>query len=278
MQVETVDQAKIEYLKQMARTIRIDIIKMLAEAGSGHPGGSLSSVEILVSLFFYKMRHDPKNPKWEDRDRFVLSKGHGVSALYAALAEAGYFPKDELMTFRKFGSRLQGHSDSVTAPFIEVSTGSLGQGLSLANGMGLAARLQGKKWRTYVLMGDGEQGEGQIWEAASTAAYYKIDNVTAIIDKNGLQQNGPTITLKSMEPLDEKWKAFGYHVIEINGHDVEQVVRALDEAETIKGKPTVIIANTVKGKGVSFMENVPGFHGKAPTKEQAVQALKELGA
>lgn len=277
MQV-TVDQSKIEFLKQMAKEIRIDIINMLAEAGSGHPGGSLSSVEILVSLFFYKMRHDPKNPKWEDRDRFVLSKGHGVPVLYATLAEAGYFPKEELMTLRKLGSRLQGHADSVTAPFVEVSTGSLGQGLSLANGMGLAARLQGKKWRTYVVMGDGEMGEGQIWEAASTAAYYKIDNVTAIVDKNGLQQNGPTVTLKSMEPLAEKWKAFGYHVIETNGHDVAQVVKALDEAETIKDKPAVIIANTVKGKGVSFMENVPGFHGKAPTKEQAVQALKELGA
>jgi len=277
MQV-TVDQEKIEKLKSMCKKIRIDIIKMLAEAGSGHPGGSLSLVEILVGLFFYKMRHDPKNPKWEDRDRFVLSKGHGVPALYATLAEAGYFPLEELMTLRKYGSRLQGHSDSVTAPFIEVSTGSLGQGLSLANGMGLAAKLQGKKWRTYVVLGDGELEEGQIWEAASTASYYKIDNVTAIVDRNGLQQNGPTEQIKSMEPIADKFRAFGYHVIEINGHDVAQVVKALDEAETIKGKPAIIIAKTVKGKGVSFMENVPGFHGKAPTKEQAVQALKELGA
>ena len=277
MQV-TVDQAKIEQLKSMCKKIRIDIIKMLAEAGSGHPGGSLSSVEILVGLFFYKMHHDPKNPKWEDRDRFVLSKGHGVPSLYAALAEAGYFPLEELMTLRKYGSRLQGHSDSVTAPFIEVSTGSLGQGLSLANGMGLAAKMQGKKWRTYVVLGDGELEEGQIWEAASTASYYKIDNVTAIVDRNGLQQNGPTEELKSMEPIADKFRAFGYHVIEINGHDVAQVVKALDEAETIKGKPAIIIAKTIKGKGVSFMENVPGFHGKAPTKEQAVQALKELGA
>ncbi|MCS4538129.1 MAG: transketolase [Thaumarchaeota archaeon] len=277
MQV-TVDQAKIEKLKSMCKKIRIDIIKMLAEAGSGHPGGSLSSVEILVGLFFYKMRHDPKNPKWEDRDRFVLSKGHGVPALYATLAEAGYFPLEELMTLRKYGSRLQGHSDSVTAPFIEVSTGSLGQGLSLANGMGLAARLQGKKWRTYVVLGDGELEEGQVWEASSTASYYKIDNVTAIVDRNFLQQNGPTEQLKSMEPIADKFRAFGFHVIEINGHDVAQVVRALDEAETIRGKPAIIIAKTVKGKGVSFMENVPGFHGKAPTKEQAVQALKELEA
>jgi transketolase len=277
MQV-TVDHAKIEELKSMCKKIRIDIIKMLAEAGSGHPGGSLSSVEILVGLFFYKMRHDPKNPKWEERDRFVLSKGHGVPTLYATLAEAGYFPLEELMTLRKYGSRLQGHSDSITAPFIEVSTGSLGQGLSVANGMGLAAKLQGKKWRTYVVLGDGELEEGQVWEAASTASYYKIDNVTAIVDRNGLQQNGPTEQLKSMEPIADKFRAFGYHVIEINGHDVAQVVKALDEAETIKGKPTIIIAKTIKGKGVSFMENVPGFHGKAPTKEQAMQALKELGA
>jgi transketolase len=223
------------------------------------------------------MNIDPANPKWPDRDRFVLSKGHAAPVLYAALAEKGYFPKEELVTLRKTGSRLQGHPSMKHVPGVDMSTGSLGQGLSAANGMALAGRLDGKGYRVYVVLGDGENQEGQVWEAAMAAAHYKLDNVVGIIDHNGLQIDGPTADVMSPEPIADKWRAFGWHVIEINGHDFTEIINALQKAKDVKGKPTMIVANTVKGKGVSFMENQVGWHGNAPNPEQTGQALCELG-
>ena len=264
-------------LTEIARLIRIDILKMLNRAGSGHTGGSLSAVEILTALYFSRMRYDPKRPRWEDRDRFILSKGHAAPALYATLARAGYFPREELMSLRKLGSRLQGHPDMKTTPGVEVSTGSLGQGLSMANGMALAARLDGKKSRVYVLMGDGEQQEGQIWEAAMTSSHYKIDNLCAFVDRNGLQIDGPTKEIMDIDPLVNKWKAFGWHVSAIDGHSFTDIFSALDEAETVEGVPSIIIASTVKGKGVSIFENKVKYHGVAPTDEELKIALSELG-
>jgi transketolase len=264
-------------LKETAVTLRQDIINMLAESNSGHPGGSLSAVEILTALYFSEMKTDINNPKWEERDRFILSKGHAALVLYAALAEKGFFEKKHLMTLRKIGSMLQGHPNMNDTPGVDMSTGSLGQGLSAANGMALAAKLDKKDYRVYVLLGDGELEEGQVWEAAMTSAHYKLDNVTAFIDHNGLQIDGAVTSVMNPEPLGDKFRAFGWNVIEINGHSFEEILSAIDEAKNTKGRPTMIVANTVKGKGVSFMENQAGWHGTAPNKEQKEQALKELG-
>jgi len=268
---------KIIRLQEIARLIRIDILKMLNRAGSGHTGGSLSAVEIITALYFSKMRHDPKQPHWEERDRFILSKGHAAPALYATLARAGYFPREELMTLRKLGSHLQGHPDMKTTPGVEVSTGSLGQGLSMGNGMALSARIDGKDTRVYVLMGDGEQQEGQVWEAAMTSSHYKIDNLCGIVDRNGLQIDGSTKEIMNIDPLVNKWEAFGWHVTAIDGHNFKEIINALDVAETVKGLPSMIIANTVKGKGVSIFENKVKYHGVAPTDEELEIALSELG-
>ena len=266
----------LEEMRAMAKKLRRHIVKMIAKAGSGHPGGSLSSVEIITALFFNHLRHDPRNPSWPNRDRFVLSKGHAAPALYAALAEAGYFPVDELMTLRQIGSRMQGHTDMTTTPGVEMSSGALGQGLSFAIGIALAARLDRRDYRTYVLLGDGECNEGQVWEAAMAAAHFKLENMVAIVDRNCIQLDGWTCDVMDTEPLAEKWRSFGWHPIQVDGHDLKQILAALEEAKTVKGKPTVIVARTVKGKGVSFMENNVDFHGKAPTPEEAERALKEL--
>lgn len=263
-------------LGQMAKKLRRHVINMTATAGSGHPGGSLSAAEIVTALYFKVLRHDPENPQWTDRDRFILSKGHTAPILYAALAEAGYFPVAELTTLRKLDSRLQGHTDRNVTPGVEMSAGSLGMGLSFAVGVALAARLALKTYRVYVLLSDGECQEGQTWEAAMSAAHFKLDNVTAIVDCNGIQLSGWTRDIMNLEPFARKWQAFGWHVIEVDGHNFDQLLAAFPEAEKTPGRPTAIIARTVKGKGVSFMENSVAFHGKAPTREEAERALKEL--
>lgn len=263
-------------LKRVANVIRRDIISMLVTAKSGHPGGSLSAADIVATLFFQEMRINSEDPLWADRDRFVLSKGHAAPVLYSALAEKGYFPKEELQGLRQTGRMLQGHPDMKRTPGVDMSTGSLGQGLSAANGMALAAKLDAKDYRVFVLLGDGEVAEGQVWEAAMAAAHYKLDNVTAILDFNGLQIDGATDSVMCSAPLAEKWRAFCWHVIEVDGHDVDALLAAYAEAKQVKGKPTIIIAKTVKGKGVSFMENQAGWHGNAPSVEQGEQALKEL--
>lgn len=274
MSKQIVDEHLISRLREIARNTRKLILESLAEAGSGHPGGSLSAVEILVALYFYKMRHDPKNPKWEDRDRFILSKGHAAPLLYSILAQAGYFPIEELKTLRKLGSRLQGHPDFRT-PGVEYCGGSEGIGLSVAIGMALAAKLDNKSYRVYVLLGDGELQEGQIWEAAMCASKYKLDNLTAIIDRNGIQQDGLTEQIMPLEPLAAKWRDFNWNVIQIDGYDFNQIIDALDKAEETINRPTVIIAHTIKGKGVSFMEWSPEWHGKAPKKDLIPTIIKE---
>jgi len=258
--------------------MRKDIIVMTGAAQSGHPGGSLSAADIVAALYFHVMRHDPGNPKWPDRDRFVLSKGHASPVLYAALAESGYFPREELISFRNINTRLQGHPDMKKLPGVEFTTGSLGQGLSGANGMALAGKLDKKDYRVFCLIGDGESEEGQIWEAAMAAAHYKLDNLTAITDFNGLQIDGFTCDVMTVTPIPEKWRAFGWNVIEIDGHDFRQILDALSPDARAAGSPTMIVANTTKGRGVSFMENVCDWHGKAPSEEQARQALAELEA
>ncbi len=263
-------------LASICRQIRRHIITMTGAARSGHPGGSLSAVEIVVTLYWDVMRHDPARPDWPDRDRFILSKGHAAPVLYAALAECGYAPKEALNTLRKLGSPYQGHPDMRFLPVLEASTGSLGEGLSLGIGMALAARLDGRPYRTYVLLGDGEIQEGQIWEAAMFASYNKVDNICAIVDYNKIQLDGFVKEILDLEPLAEKWRAFGWHVIELDGHDIPALQRAFAEAASTRGKPTVVIAHTVKGKGVSFMENNPKYHGVAPTPEEVELALKEL--
>jgi transketolase len=263
-------------LEKMAKQLRRDVITMIATAGSGHPGGSLSAADIVTALYFKVMRHDPKNPQWPDRDRFVLSKGHAAPILYAALAECGYFPVEELSTLRKLGSRLQGHTDRTLTPGVEMSAGSLGQGLSYGIGMALAGRLDKLNYQVYVLLGDGECDEGQVWEAAMFAPHHKVDNLTAIVDHNDLQLDGRVCDIMGLEPLADKWRAFNWHVLEINGHDMGEILKALKKAREIKGKPTVIIAHTIKGKGVSFMEGNVDFHGKAPTPQETEIALKEL--
>ena len=268
--------AEAEELRPIATRLRRHILKMTAEAGSGHPGGSLSAVEILTALYFKVLRKRPDDPSWPDRDRFILSKAHACPVLYGALAESGYFPIDELMTFRKLNSRLQGHAH-VKTPGVEMSGGSLGQGLSFGVGTCLASRLDGRASRTYVLLGDGECDEGQVWEAAMSAAHYGLDNLVALVDRNGIQNDRWTHQVMQLEPLPDKWRAFGWHTIETDGHDLSLVLQALREASETKGQPTLIIARTVKGKGVSFMEDNPDFHGKAPTPDQLVQALQEVG-
>jgi len=261
----------------MCKKIRRHIVEMTGAAGSGHPGGSLSAVEILVALYFGgQLRHDPDNPSWPERDRFILSKGHACPVLYAVLAEAGYAPVDELTSLRRLGSRYQGHPDKRFLPVLEASTGSLGQGLSLGIGMALAARLDGSPVRAYVMLGDGEIQEGQIWEAAMFASYHKVDNVCAIVDYNKIQLDGFVKDIMGLEPLADKWRSFGWHVLEINGHDLPAIHAAFDEARSVKQKPSVLIAHTVKGKGVSFMEDNPKFHGVAPTPQEVELALKEL--
>jgi transketolase len=260
----------------MAKKLRRHVIAMIATAGSGHPGGSLSSADIVTALYFRIMRHNPQNPGGQDRDRFILSKGHAAPILYAALAESGYFPVEELATLRKLDSRLQGHTDRNLTPGVEMSAGSLGQGLSFGVGVALAARLDQRDYKTYVLLSDGECDEGQTWEAALSAAQFKLDNLTAIVDCNRIQLSGWTRDIMNLEPLNKKWQAFGWHTIDINGHDFDQILSAFQEVEKIGAKPTVIIAHTVKGKGVSFMENNVKFHGKAPSSEKAERALKEL--
>ena len=268
----------IKKLQSIATEVRVNILKMLAKAGSGHSGGSLSAVEILTALYFSKMRHDPKNPYWEDRDKFVLSKGHGAPLLYVVLGLSGYFSTDHFDTLRKLGSILKGHPNSTTTPGVEVCTGSLGQGLSQANGLAVAAKLDKRNTRVYVLLGDGEIQEGQVWEAAMTARHYKLSNVCAIIDHNGLQIDGPVVEIMNINPIKEKWKAFGWHTIEVDGHNFDEIFSALDEADGVSDKPTAIIARTVKGKGVSFMEGKVEYHGASPTPEELERALEELEA
>ncbi|MDK2820464.1 MAG: transketolase [Clostridia bacterium] len=274
--MEGIDKLQSQDLKQIARRLRSHIVKMVGEAGSGHPGGSLSAVEILATLYFNVMKVDPENPDWPDRDRFILSKGHAAPALYAALAEKGYFPTEKLITLRKLGSPLQGHPDRKSVPGVEVSTGSLGHGLAVANGMALAARLDNRNYNVYVLLGDGEIQEGMVWEAAMAAAHYKLDNLIAIVDHNHLQIDGKISEVMSPEPVAEKFKAFGWSVQTIDGHDFDQIQTAIENAKKVQGKPSVIIAETVKGKGISFMENEADWHGKAPKSEELNKALAEL--
>ncbi|OGW76137.1 MAG: transketolase [Omnitrophica bacterium RBG_13_46_9] len=267
----------IKELKRKAIQIRKDVLTMLEKAKSGHTGGSLSLVEILVALYYYRVRFDPKNPSWRERDKVVLSKGHGCPALYAVLADVGYFPREELWSLRKLGSRLQGHPQ-LGLPGVEISSGSLGQGLSLANGMALADKMDGVRSKIYCIMGDGETNEGQIWEAAMTASHYKLDNVCGIIDFNKMQIDGFCCDVKGLEPYSKKWQDFGWYATEADGHDLERLIDGLDEVDTVAGKPQVIIAHTVKGKGVSFVENQVKWHGVAPKKEELEKALKELDA
>ncbi len=268
-------ETKIKYLKNKATEIRKLIIEMLARAGSGHPGGSLSSTDIITCLYFEVMRHDPKNPTWPERDRFHLSKGHCCPALYAALTASGYFPRENLWTLRRLNSMLQGHPDK-RVPGIELASGSLGQGLSIGLGMALAAKLDKKDYRVYCLMGDGELQEGNVWEAAMAAAHFKADNLCGIVDYNHFQIDGRTEDIMNLEPLLNKWEAFGWHAISCDGHNIKELLEAFRIAKTVKQKPTVIIAHTVKGKGASFMEHVVDFHGRAPTEKEREIALKEL--
>lgn len=266
----------IKEMEAIAKKLRRHIISMTGKAGSGHPGGSLSAVEIATALYFRLLRYNPKDPQWLDRDRFILSKGHAAPLLYAVLAECGYFPVEELSTLRQLDSRLQGHADRTITPGVEMSAGSLGQGLSFAIGVALAGRLNLQEYRVYVLLGDGECDEGQVWEAAMAAAHFKMENLVAIIDNNGQQIDGWNRDVMNLAPFNEKWQAFGWHVIEVDGHDLTQLIDAFNQAKLVKGQPTVIIAHTTKGKGVSFMENNLAFHGKAPTTAEVEIALKEL--
>ncbi len=266
----------IEQLQSKANLLRRDIVEMIAAAASGHPGGSLSAADLITALYFKVLRHKPSDPEWSDRDRFILSKGHGAPALYAALARTGYFPVEQLKTLRRLGSPLQGHPEKGKLAGAEASTGSLGQGISIGAGMALAGRLDQKDYRVYVLMGDGVANEGQVWEAAMFAAHYKIDRLTVILDCNRQQLDGWTSEILDIEPLAEKWRAFGWHVIDLDGHDFGQILKAFEEAQRTTGKPTLLLARTTKGKGVSFMENNLEFHGAAPTADQLQVALKEL--
>jgi len=263
-------------LKNTAKKIRRHIVTMIGAAGSGHPGGSLSAVEIVTTLYFKMMRHKPQDPHWPDRDRFILSKGHAAPVLYATLAECGYIPISELCTLRQLDSPLQGHTDCNLTPGVEMSAGALGQGLSFALGVALAGRLNKQDYRVHVLLGDGECDEGQVWEAAMASAQFKADNLVAIVDNNGQQIDGWNRDVMNLEPFPDKWRAFGWRTIEVDGHSIPQLTQAFKQAKKIKGQPTVIIAHTVKGKGVSFMENNPDFHGSAPSEIEVGLALKEL--
>ncbi len=273
--------ADIQQLEAIARACRVQIIRMLTHAGSGHPGGSLSVIDLLVSIAFGRLRHDPRRPDWPDRDRIVLSKGHAVPALYCVMARAGYFPESQLITLRKLGSPLQGHPDRMALPGIEAATGSLGQGLSVSLGMVLGLKLSSSPGRGYCIIGDGEIQEGQVWEAAMSGSKlghpdHALDNLVAIVDYNKIQLDDFTTKVLDLEPLVSKWQAFGWPVQEIDGHDLAQVGKALDQAEATRGAPSLIVAHTVKGKGVSFMENTPEWHGKAPKPEEAITAIREI--
>lgn len=272
------EQARIAELQKMATQIRLDILEEVFSASSGHPGGSMSIAEILTYLYFQEMRIDPQNPKWEDRDRFVLSKGHTAPGLYAALAERGFFPKEDLKTFRKIDSYLQGHPDMKGVPGVDMSSGSLGLGVSTACGMALSGKIYKKDYRVYTVLGDGEIAEGQVWEAAMFASHYKLDNLCAFVDFNGLQIDGAITDVMNSTPIDEKFRAFGWNVVVIDGHDLNQIESAVEEAKSTKGRPTMILCKTVKGKGVSFMENKAGWHGKAPNAEEYEKAVAELKA
>lgn len=266
-------------LRETARRMRVEILKMLNRAASGHTGGSLSATDIIAALYFRVMDHDPRNPLWPERDRFVLSKGHGAPALYTALAFSGYFDKKELATLRQVGSILQGHPDMRKTRGADASSGSLGQGLSIANGIAMGLRLDGIGSNVYAMLGDGELQEGQVWEAAMSAAHYRLGKLIAIVDKNGLQIDGEVRKVMGVEPVDAKWRAFGWDVMEINGHDFSEIIPALESprGKALQDRPTVIIARTVKGKGVSFFENQARYHGVAPSNDELQRALKELG-
>jgi transketolase len=268
--------SNVAELQAICKSVRRSILEMITSAKSGHPGGSLSAVETVVTLYFDVLRHRPEEPDWAERDRFILSKGHACPVLYSVMAECGYTPKDKLNTFRTLGSIYQGHPDVRFIPALEASTGSLGVGLSIALGMGVAARLNGSPSRTYVVLGDGEIQEGQIWEAAMFGAFHKVDNVCAIVDNNKIQLDGWVKDIMPLDPLADKWKSFGWHVIELDGHDIAALQKGFAEAAATKGQPTVILANTIKGKGVSFMENNPKWHGSAPSADDLKKALEEL--
>lgn len=275
--VAAAEPASPAQLQRIARQVRVDSLKMTFKAGSGHPGGSMSEAEVLTALFFGGvLRHDPKNPKWPERDRFILSKGHCCPGLYSILAQRGYFPEAELMNFRKIGHLLQGHAD-VKVPGVEMSAGSLGMGLSFGNGMALIGRLEKRDYRVYVMLGDGECQEGNIWEAAMTSAHHKIDTLCAFLDYNKIQIEGFVQEIKNPEPMAEKWRAFGWHAIEIDGHSFREIFTALEEARRTRGKPTIIIGHTIKGKGVSFTENKNEYHGRALNEEEMRRAMAELG-
>lgn len=266
----------MEDLQKIALNIRKNILKMIYTASSGHPGGALSCVEILTALYFSEMNVDIKNPHEKNRDRLILSKGHASAALYATLAEKGFFNKEELIGFRNINSNLQGHPDMKKIPGVDMSTGSLGQGLSVANGMALAGKLDEKDYRVYCIIGDGELEEGQIWEAAMTSCHYKLDNLCVIIDNNNLQIDGKITDVMNVTPIDEKFKSFGFNVINSKGNDIDEIITAFDKARYAKGRPTVIVAKTVKGKGISFMENQVAWHGKAPNEDEYNRAILEL--
>ena len=272
------NQDKLQSLKAFARNVRLGVVEEVFRASSGHPGGSLSVADILTYLYCEEMRIDPANPNWEDRDRFVLSKGHTSPALYATLAHRGFFPVEELASFRRIDSRLQGHPDKKKTPGVDMTTGSLGMGISAACGMALSAKISDKDYRVYCALGDGESQEGQVWEAAMFAAHYKLDNLCLVIDHNGLQIDGKVTEVMNPTPYDTKFAAFGWNVLTVNGHDFEELEAAFAQAKACKGKPTVIIAMTVKGKGVSFMEDQAGWHGKAPSADEYEQAVRELNA
>ncbi len=271
----TTKRVDMNELKEKATEFRKKILQIVHSAGSGHPGGSLSAVEIFIALYHYKMNHRPDNPDWADRDRCIISKGHCTPVAYVALADSGYFPEEELKRYRKYGSPLQGHVH-VKTPGVEFNTGSLGHGLAVANGIALGAKMLKKDFKTYCILGDGEIQEGSIWEAAMTSAHYKLDNLCAIVDYNKVQENGPTNDIKNLEPLLSKWNSFGWHAVEVNGHDFHELFSALDQFDSVPEKPFVIIAHTVKGKGVSFMEGKSQWHGKAPKADQLQAALTEL--
>lgn len=266
----------IAELTEMVRNLRIQVVKMIYKAESGHPGGSLSAADIVTALYFHHLNIDPAQPHWPERDRFILSKGHAAPLLYAALAERGYFPKEELDTLRSIGSILQGHPDILKTPGVEMTTGILGHGLSVGVGMAIGAKLDHKNYRIYVLLGDGELDTGFNWEAALSAHKYHLDNLTAIVDLNGVQLDGPTNEIMPLEPVVDKWRSFNWHTIEIDGHNIKQILDTLDETKHLHGKPSIIIAHTIKGKGVSFMENKSIWHGRVPNKEEFKIALKEL--
>jgi transketolase len=266
----------VDKLKEMARLVRRDIIEMIAEAKAGHPGGSLSAADIVTALYFRIMQIDPANPEWPNRDRFVLSKGHACPVWYAALAERGFFEKTHLKTLRKLNSILQGHADMRKTPGVDMTVGSLGQGISAGVGMALGGKLRQKDFHVWVLVGDGECQEGSVWEAAMAGSKWKLDNLTVIVDKNGLQCDTFVDQVMPVDPLPDKWKSFGWNVIEMDGHDMVEIVDTFERIKTIKNIPTVVIAKTVKGKGISYMENMPAWHGKAPNPEETAKALDEL--